>query len=124
MNKSNYVDVIEVTDHSDNEPYDPYDQIDNFDDVLNVFYDLQEIRKVSPFFCSQMTPVVLYEFINNKKIYHCHYHSHYKNKFVNCYKTEIDITYNIINNFIKTPLDYWIYFCYIYTDKYELTIRW
>lgn len=97
------------------------------DDVLYILEDLKSRFQMSPFFITHVNLPILTNFIINQiikkptlPIIHNHIFV-----FNNYYKQELEISYSIIYKFIKRfkiilPYKSWLYFCYTYSDLYEI----
>ena len=103
------------------------DFLDDYtDDLLYIIEDLKSRFSTSPFFISNINLPILTNYMINcifKKIPRIPNNNHLV--FTNYYKNEIDISYNIIYNFLKRfkiilPYNSWVYFCYMHSDLYEI----
>lgn len=108
--------------------------INNFDTILDTFYELKDRSSSSPFFICNMKYIDFENYIesivfdNQNTLHILDYNI---NKFALFYRNELTVSYDIINNLIKTYkytkpnsklnlYNIWIVFCYKYTDLYEL----
>jgi hypothetical protein len=109
--------------------------IDNiFDNHLNtinnIFYDFKNRFSITPFFLAKLKVTDLTDFIID--LYNFNKHGNIINDgtgrgtFNNYYNSELNISYEIITNFLKQNkfnlnLHYnnWINFCYKFSDLYE-----
>lgn len=121
--------------YSDFEEIDEYESEfthDNFldyykDDVLYMLEDMKSRFKMSPFFMSNVNLPILTNFLINQIIQKptLPIINNHIFLFSNYYKQELEISYNIVYKFIKrfkiiSPYKYWLYFCYSYSDLYEI----
>jgi hypothetical protein len=126
-----YSDLEELSEYEYESEFTYDDFLDYYKD--DVLYMLEEIRSrftCSPFFISYVTLPILSNYtmmcivkkphkIQNSFIKDC------LSNFHTYYKQELEISYNIISKFLKRfkiTLKYnsWLYFCYTYTDLYEI----
>lgn len=121
-----YIDTNNIDDHHMffiNHIFDHH-----LDTINNIFHDFKNRFVVTPFFLGKLQNTDLTNFIldlhkfNTNTILHEN-HSMFKNY----YYSELNISYNIITNFLKQKtinlnLQYnnWIKFCYKFSDLYEL----
>lgn len=97
------------------------------DDVLYILEDIKCRFSLSPFFITNVNLPILTNFIINqitKKSTLPLINNHIF-LFNNYYKQELEISYSIVYNFIKRfkiilPYKSWLYFCYTYSDLYEI----
>jgi hypothetical protein len=115
-----------------------YESEFTYDDFLDyykddVLYMLEEIKSrftCSPFFISYLNLPILSDYIMTcivkkpRKIQNTN-SLHNLRIFNTYYKTELEISYNIVSKFLKRfkitlPSNSWSHFCYTYTDLYEI----
>ena len=108
--------------------FTPDDFLDYYnDDVLYILEDIKSRFQMSPFFITNVNLPILTNFIINqitKKSTLPVINNHIF-LFNNYYKQELEISYSIVYNFIKRfkiilPYKSWLYFCYTYSDLYEI----
>jgi hypothetical protein len=120
---------------SDDDIYTKTDILDDFfvkysNKMHDLYYDLKfRFNSISPFFLCNMKLYNLIDFFEDflvnpvcvlKKT------NSRKEMFNTFYKHELDLSYGIVFNFLKTTLKFnlqyndWLKFCYQFTDKYEL----
>jgi hypothetical protein len=100
------------------------------DDVLYMLEELKSRFTGSPFFMSNVNLPILTDYIMMRIVKKP---NKIQNSFIKdslrifhtYYKQELEISYNIISKFLKRfkiTLEYnsWLYFCYTYTDLYEI----
>ena len=124
------------TDDIDNVNEIKYDfTVKNFDTMLDTFYELKDQSFTSPFFISNMRYIDFENYIesiifDNQIILRTLDYT--INEFAIFYRNELTISYDIVNDLIKTykytkqnsksnTYNTWVVFCYKYTDLYELT---
>lgn len=135
----------EYTYEYDYEPEFTYDDFLDYytDDVLYILEDIKSRFSLSPFFLSNVNLPILTNFIINQIIKKpntlqiintsvqnmegavTQNHNNHIFLFNNYYKQELEISYSIVYKFIKRfkiilPYKCWLYFCYTYSDLYEI----
>lgn len=104
--------------------------LDNHLDTINyIFQDFKNRFSLTPFFLGNLKITDLTNFIidlyKSNKNTHTYLNS-IQNTFLNYYNSELNISYNIINNFLKNKIhlhlqyNNWVKFCYHFSDLYEL----
>lgn len=128
------------TDDIDNANEIKYDfTVKNFNTMLDTFYELKKASFTSPFFISNMKYIDFENYIESiifKSQITLHTLDYTINEFAIFYRNELTISYDIVNDLIKTykytkqnykqnyksnTYNTWVVFCYRYTDSYELT---
>ena len=130
MNNDLYSDEENDFIYSEIEEFTIDDFYFNFsDDVYDILFDLRERFFLSPFFISHLCFSNLTQYLSNFVVYNQKTPPLKKKELViyfkHYYKNEIDISYNIIINFMKKfkrniPYDNWVLFCFNNSNLYEL----
>jgi len=121
-----YSDLEEVDEYESEFTHDDF--LDGYkDDVLYMLEDMKSRFKMSPFFMTNVNLPILTNFFINQIIKRptLPIINNHIFLFNNYYKQELEISYNIVSKFIKrfkiiSPYNYWLYFCYRYSDLYEI----